>query len=64
MSNWKKQLLGLGITTIVWLLISLLGGWSADGNLFGMVAFALFPFWLVASAITALMIWLISRRPN
>lgn len=64
MSTWKKLLLGLSFTTGVWLLVSLLGGWSADGNLFGMVAFSLAPLWLVASAITALVIWLLSRRRN
>ena len=64
MSTWKKQLIGLGINTGAWLLVSFLGGWSGDGNLFGMVAFSLFPFWLVACAITALVIWLISRRRN
>lgn len=62
MSNWKKQLLGLGCTTGIWLLVSWIGGWTADANLFGMVAFALFPFWVVASAITALVIWVLSRK--
>lgn len=58
MSSWMKILLGLGCTTGLWLVASLVGGISAEGNLFGMVAVALFPLWMLVSAIITLAIWL------